>query len=484
MKLHVMTLFPEMIMAGVNSSILKKASEKNLLQFDAVNIRDYSTDKHKKVDDYPYGGGAGMLMQAQPVYDAYCDITKDAKRKVRTIYLTPQGHTFSQKMAENFAKEDELIFLCGHYEGIDERVLEEIVTDYVSIGDYVLTGGELPALVMIDAIARLIPEVLHNDVSAETESFQRDLLEYPQYSRPEVWRGKEVPKVLLSGDHKKIVAWRQEEAEKRTRERRPDLYQKYCHVEDVIQAMKKKKRSFFHMMESLRTGRGQICYEGKNVLSLGIYEKVSNELFLENIEKDTWNMLFENYLVDGSLSQNVEKSMQGSAQVSMFELLEDLNGGFDEDSAALYIVVSDEEYKDYLMTSVGCSLEEKEALGCYTRKEAIYQKRKDIQPEQDENWKYKFVCREGDEVIGIVAGKCLGRIDFLWVKDWEKNEEVAKSLFAAAVNEALLGDVTAVIRLPENMSQAIKTAMDCGIIFSEKCLWKMRLPLKLKKQEK
>ena len=233
MKFHSMTLFPEMIEQGLNTSILGRAREKGLVDFEAINIRDFSASKHKKVDDYPYGGGAGMLMQPQPIYDTYLSIINNLHNrnespiKTRVIYLTPQGCTFNQKMAEDFAKEEDLIFLCGHYEGVDERVLEEIVTDHVSIGDYVLTGGELPAMVMIDSIARLVPGVLNNDDSASDESFQNDLLEYPHYSRPEIWNGKKVPEVLLSGHHANIEKWRKEQSILRTKERRPDLYEQY-----------------------------------------------------------------------------------------------------------------------------------------------------------------------------------------------------------------------------------------------------------------
>ena len=228
MNFHVLTLFPEMIEQGVNTSITGRAINNGLLSINAVNIRDYAFNKHNSVDDYPYGGGAGMLMQAEPVYLAYEAVKEQIdkrkqenikseevtstepadcsevcnsdlqdenskKRPLRVVYLSPQGDVFNQKMAEEMAQEEDLVLLCGHYEGIDERVLEEIVTDYVSIGDYVLTGGELPAMVMIDTISRLVPGVLHNDVSAEFESFQDNLLEYPQYSRPEEWRGKKVP---------------------------------------------------------------------------------------------------------------------------------------------------------------------------------------------------------------------------------------------------------------------------------------------------
>ena len=238
MNFHVLTLFPEMVMQGLNTSIIGRAVERGYISIDAVNIRDYTLDKHGKVDDYTYGGGAGMLMQAQPVYDACMAVQAQiAERnkgasKARVIYVTPQGKTFRQEIAKEMAREEDLIFLCGHYEGIDERVLEEIVTDYVSIGDYVLTGGELPAMVMIDAIARLVPGVLHNSDSAVTESFHDGLLEYPQYSRPEIWRDKKVPEILLSGDHAKVDAWRLEQSLERTKKLRPDLYEAYVSLHE------------------------------------------------------------------------------------------------------------------------------------------------------------------------------------------------------------------------------------------------------------
>ena len=229
MHFHVLTLFPEMIEQGLKTSITGRAMEKGIISLEAVNIRDYTLSKHKKVDDYTYGGGAGMLMQAQPVYDAYLHVVNHMKtrQRPRVVYVTPQGKVFNQTMAKEMAMEHDLILLCGHYEGIDERVLEEIVTDYVSIGDYVLTGGELPAMVMVDSISRMVPGVLSNQESGETESFSGYLLEYPQYSRPEEWNGKKVPEVLLSGHHKNIEKWRLEQSIKRTQERRPDLYEKY-----------------------------------------------------------------------------------------------------------------------------------------------------------------------------------------------------------------------------------------------------------------
>ncbi|MEE0040247.1 MAG: tRNA (guanosine(37)-N1)-methyltransferase TrmD [Blautia sp.] len=226
MNYHVLTLFPEMIENGMNTSITGRAITKGLLSLEAINIRDFAFNKHQKVDDYPYGGGAGMLMQAEPVYLSYESIAERIGRKPRVIFLTPQGKTFNQDMAKEFALEEELVFLCGHYEGIDERVLEEIVTDYVSIGDYVLTGGELPAMVMMDSISRMVPGVLNNQESGETESFSGNLLEYPQYSRPEEWHGKKVPEVLLSGHHANVDKWRREQSIIRTAKWRPDLLPK------------------------------------------------------------------------------------------------------------------------------------------------------------------------------------------------------------------------------------------------------------------
>ena len=257
MNFHIMTLFPEMVMQGLKTSITGRAIEKGLLSIEAVNIRDYAFNKHQSVDDYPYGGGAGMLMQAQPVYDAYLAVEERIQerrtseglqrhdKKTKVIYVTPQGEVFSQKKAVELSKEEDLIFLCGHYEGIDERVLEEIVTDYVSAGDYVLTGGELPAMMMVDAISRLIPGVLHNDVSAEFESFQDHLLEYPQYSRPEVWHDKQVPPILLSGHHANVEKWRREQSVIRTAKWRPDLLKHALLTEDewkIAREIRDKKK--------------------------------------------------------------------------------------------------------------------------------------------------------------------------------------------------------------------------------------------------
>ncbi|MDO4965965.1 MAG: tRNA (guanosine(37)-N1)-methyltransferase TrmD [Lachnospiraceae bacterium] len=235
MNIHVMTLFPEMF-ESLKLSILGRAIKNNIISIDAVNIRDYAFNKHNKVDDYTYGGGAGMLMQAEPVYQCHKAISEKigTDKKIRTVYLTPQGQVLNQTLAMELAKEDELILLCGHYEGIDERVLEETVTDYISIGDYVLTGGELPAMVLIDTVSRFVEGVLNNDESAMTESFSNGLLEYPQYSRPEVWHDKAVPEILMSGHHENVEKWRFEQSLERTKERRPDLYDEFTktHTKD------------------------------------------------------------------------------------------------------------------------------------------------------------------------------------------------------------------------------------------------------------
>lgn len=235
MNFHVLTLFPEMIMNGLETSILGRAAAKGIVSFEAVNIRDYTLERHGKVDDYPYGGGAGMVMQAEPIYRAYEALVEKIGKKPRVIYMTPQGQTFNQSIAEDLAKEEDLVFLCGHYEGVDERVLEMIATDYLSAGDYVLTGGELPAMMMIDCISRLVPGVLNNNVSAEFETFHDNLLEYPQYTRPEVFMGKKVPDILLSGHHANVEKWRREQSIIRTLKNRPEL------LEDAVLSKKEQK---------------------------------------------------------------------------------------------------------------------------------------------------------------------------------------------------------------------------------------------------
>ena len=222
MNYHVLTLFPEMILQGLNTSIIGRAIEKGILSLEAVNIRDYAGNRYGKVDDYPYGGGAGLVMQGQPIYDAYQSLLPKAEH-ARVVFMTPQGRPFTQRVAEELAQEENLVFLCGHYEGIDERVIEEIVTDEISLGDFVLTGGELAAITIIDAVSRLVPGVLGKEESFEDESFSEGLLEYPQYTKPADYNGWKVPEVLLSGHHANIARWRRKEALRRTLECRPDL---------------------------------------------------------------------------------------------------------------------------------------------------------------------------------------------------------------------------------------------------------------------
>ena len=238
MHFVVLTLFKEMVETIMNTSIMGRALDKGLIDLDVIDIRDYAENKHNRVDDYPYGGGAGMVMQAGPVYKA-CEAARDLidgkdqtkekadeKKRTRLIYLSPIGRPFTQDVAKELAEEESIIFLCGHYEGIDERALELEADDYISLGDFVLTGGELPAICIMDAVARLIPGVLSNDESASDESFEGNTLEYPQYTRPEEFMGMRVPDVLLSGHHANIKQWRREQSLLRTKEHRPDLFEK------------------------------------------------------------------------------------------------------------------------------------------------------------------------------------------------------------------------------------------------------------------
>ena len=226
MKFDVLTLFPDTFNIVMRESIIGRAQENGFVEVNTINIRDYSKDKHKKVDDYPFGGGNGMVMTCQPVIDAYKYITKDlGNTKPRVIYMSPQGRVLTQKIAIDLSKEEHLVLLCGHYEGIDERIIEEIVDEEISIGDYVLTGGELPAMVLIDCVSRLIPGVLSNEGSYSDESHYHGLLEYPQYTRPADYNGKIVPDILLSGHHANIEKWRNQQSIERTKLKRPDLYE-------------------------------------------------------------------------------------------------------------------------------------------------------------------------------------------------------------------------------------------------------------------
>lgn len=226
MRIDILTLFPEMCSAVLKESIIGRAREKGLIEINCANIRDYTTDKHGRVDDAPYGGGTGMVMQTQPIYDCFTALCEDIGTRPHLIYMSPQGKTLTQQRVKELSEMDNIAILCGHYEGVDERVIEEIVDEEISIGDYVLTGGELPALIVADSVARMLPGVLANDDAFMQESHYSSLLEYPQYTRPPEWRGKEVPEVLLSGHHGNIEKWRREKSLERTYSRRPDLLSK------------------------------------------------------------------------------------------------------------------------------------------------------------------------------------------------------------------------------------------------------------------
>lgn len=241
MHIDILTLFPEMIEGAFTSSILKRAAEKEKFDYNLINFRDYSTNKHHKVDDYPYGGGAGMVLTAQPIFDAVKFATKSKRTKPRVILMCPQGETYTQKKAEELAKEEHLIIICGHYEGYDERIREHLVTDEISIGDYVLTSGEIGALAVVDSVVRLLPDVLGNVESAKEDSFSTGLLEHPHYTRPADYQGMKVPDVLLQGHHAEIDKWRMKESLRRTYERRPDLIEDATLSEEQLKLLSEIK---------------------------------------------------------------------------------------------------------------------------------------------------------------------------------------------------------------------------------------------------
>ena len=243
MKFDVMTLFPDMVRGVLSESIIGRAQNSGLIEVSCHNIRDFSKDKHRKTDDTPYGGGVGMVMTCQPIYDCYENIIRDIpeENKKRVIYMSPKGAIFSHDKARELSKYDNLIFLCGHYEGVDQRILDEIVDEEISIGDYVVTGGEIPACIVIDAVSRLLDGVLASSECYEGESVASGILEYPQYTKPREFRGREVPEILLSGDHAKIDRWRLAEAVKITRERRPEMLEMHPEIEESLKPKKKRK---------------------------------------------------------------------------------------------------------------------------------------------------------------------------------------------------------------------------------------------------
>lgn len=397
-----------------------------------------------------------MLIQAQPVFDTYQAITANMEKKPRTVYLTPQGRRFDQKMAAELAEEKDLVFICGHYEGVDERVLEEIVTDYVSIGDYVLTGGELPVMVMIDAIARLIPGVLNNDVSAETETFHNDLLEYPQYTRPEVWHDKKVPDVLLSGNHRNIVKWRLEQSVERTRRNRPDLYEKYRKKQDVIKRLSKKKRLNIHMMEFLNRGLGEIIYEkGQNIMLAGqeIYE-----LTAESVEA-------------------AEHMLQGRGE------------------AIQECLVNQEFLKDLLEEKYGLKTVAEFYQACYTMKEALPVKHKDIRRLDLSALEYitehyrtespAYMARrlkEGamfgafvdDQLVGFVGTHSDGSSGMLYVEESCRGMGIGGSLEAFIINKVKNDGYVPFGQVKTDNVPSLNMQQKLGLYLSETPLWWMR----------
>lgn len=244
MRFDIMTLFPDMVRGVLGESIIGRADRAGVIEVFAHNIRDFSTDKHRKTDDTPFGGGVGMVMSCQPIYDCFASIKAQLPlgNKKRVIYMSPRGRLFSHSVAKELCEYDNLIFLCGHYEGVDQRIIDEIVDDEISIGDYVVTGGEIPACIVVDAVSRLIDGVLSSSECYEVESIASGILEYPQYTKPRVFRGREVPEVLLSGDHKKIEQWRLSEAVRVTRERRPDLLAMHPEIEESLKPKKQRKK--------------------------------------------------------------------------------------------------------------------------------------------------------------------------------------------------------------------------------------------------
>lgn len=482
MKFKVLTLFPEMIRNGLENSIIGRALENNLIELETVNIRDYSLDKHGKVDDYTYGGGAGMLMQAQPVYDAWkaqADTNAPAENR-RTIYVTPQGRLFTQAYAAELAKEGELIFLCGHYEGIDQRVLDEIVTDYVSVGDYVLTGGELPAMVMIDAISRLVPGVLHNEESARTESFYRNLLEYPQFSRPEIWHDKKVPEVLLSGDHRKIAAWRLEQSERITQERRPDLYAEYERQEAVIRILSREKRLHIHMIENLRRGRGDVLFFREGAVC--IYDPGCRTAMFTLFRGTDRRRMPAGELCESDMRL-------------MTEMLESIPDKIKEE---LELAVTTEKYMYTEISNSFCGKPVQAAaecrLACYTQRNPLPVKHKDIRVLGTEYLDYLVGHYERDSeaylmdrvsagafygafaeerIVGAVGWNADGSIGFLYVEKNFRRQGIGASLEAYCINRQLEMGYVPYGYICRDDRTSLRMQEKLGLYLSDGSVWRL-----------
>lgn len=485
MNFHILTLFPEMVMRALSESVIGRAAENGILSVAAADIRDYTLDKHGKTDDYPYGGGAGMLMQAQPVYDAWRAVTDAVGRPVRTVYLTPQGEVFHQAMAESFAKEEDVILLCGHYEGIDERVLTEIVTDYVSIGDFVLTGGELAAMVFVDAVGRLVPGVLNNGMSAENESFHGHLLEYPQYTRPAEWRGRKVPGILLSGDRRKIDAWRVKEAEERTKERRPDLYRRYRALEDCREILLRRKLQHTDMTELIARGQAElICAQGENIC---LKDTMSGTCFHTATDIENGCAMIETVLAR-------EKERAGKDGASR-EFLLVLHQDFMVEAArerfgaellmACYQAVHTRREKlpvSGLYDAAGRREEDRPAirtlLPCHLDVVARYYR---IMDDPDENLAYlkerigkgqMSGLFQGENLAGFVGTHIEGSLGMLTVRKEYRGRKFGKALEIHAVNQALENGFTPYCQIEENNMVSVRLQQSLGLCFSkQKIYW-------------
>lgn len=308
MKFDILTLFPEVFSSVLNSSILKRGAEKGLLNFNYINIRDFTNDKHKRVDDYPYGGGAGMLMQTQPIYDAYKYALDNVKKRPKTIYLSPRGKVFNQEVAKELAKEEHIVLICGHYEGIDQRIIDEICDYELSIGDFVLTGGELAAMVVCDSVSRLVPGVLAGEESYSCESHYDGMLEFPQYTRPPVYHNVEVPAVLLSGNDKKIEKWRNDRAYEITAKVRPDLIKEKKEVENSI-------------ISELPFALYYFGNNSKN-LSAIILQLEKNQLVPEKIYETNDKCIYENAVAVYDNAEYIEVNANNALCVKLNDLTE------------------------------------------------------------------------------------------------------------------------------------------------------------------
>lgn len=465
MVFHVLTLFPELIRDTFGTSITGRALKNGQIVLNAVNIRDYADNKHHKVDDYPYGGGAGLLMQAEPVYRAYEAVKNqsfesgEALSSPRVIYVTPQGSVFDQEMAREFSREKELVFLCGHYEGIDERVLEEVVTDYVSVGDYVLTGGELAALVMMDAISRLVPGVLNNETSAEFESFHKSLLEYPQYSRPEVWHEKQVPSELLSGNHRQVNAWRLERAKERTKIRRPDLYREYERQTACEKQLSEKKLLHMDMLEALRSDRGKIkVFNREGILLLDTFRGIC-QITAENEEAGA--AMLEALIYDRMLQMAVMHQEflveRAAKELKLFKIRRCFQYVYTQKSPlppcrGSKVCLLEDSFKEQIFRYL-------ERGGCHFSFENALKEGR------------MYGAFEGETLTGILKVNKAGAMDFLSVNDTERSLEIGKALETAWINQQIVKERTPFAWIGKKQEELFSLQESLGLYRAKGELW-------------